>query len=149
MQLFMWKFEGEEQIRYFRMTRLVMGNKPSANCSQIALRESSYINDNDQKFPDAAQALTQNSYVDNTFVTAPNHDKVEEKIKQVETVAGAGGFRYKPWVISGSASPDQMIISGETEDEKALGVMWRVKEDLFYVKVNISGKKKNVKSSDH
>ena len=147
MQLFMWRFEGEEQIRYFRMTRLVMGNKPSANCSQIALRESSYINDNDEKFPDAARALTRDSYVDNTFVTAPSHDKVEEKINQVETVAGAGGFRYKPWVISGSASPDQMIISGETEDEKALGVMWKVKEDLFYVKVNISGKKRNVNIS--
>ena len=30
----------EEQIRYFRTTRLVMSNKPSANCSQIALRET-------------------------------------------------------------------------------------------------------------
>ena len=47
---------------------------------------------NDEKFPDAAKALTQNSYVDITFDTAPNHDKVEEKIKQVETVSGAGGF---------------------------------------------------------
>ena len=37
-----------------------------------------------------------------------------------------------------------MIVNGEAEDEKALGVMWKVKDDLFYVKVNISGKKRNV-----
>ena len=147
MQLFMWRFEGEEQIRYFRMTRLVMGNKPSANCSQIALRESSYINNNEEKFPDAAQALVHDSYVDNTFVTGPNHNKVETKIEHVETVAGDGGFSYKPWIISGTDSPDLMIVNGETEDEKALGVMWKVKEDRFYVKVNISGKKRNVNIS--
>ena len=68
-----------------------MGNKPSANCSQIALRESSYINNNEEKFPDAAQALVHDSYVDNTFVTGPNHNKVETKIEHVETVAGDGG----------------------------------------------------------
>ena len=36
----MWRFKGEESIKVFAMCRLVMGNKPSANCSQIALRET-------------------------------------------------------------------------------------------------------------
>ena len=76
----------EEQIRSFRTTRPVIGNKPLANCSQIALRET-YINHNDERFPDAAKALTRDSYVDNTFVTAPSHDKVERKIEHVKTVA--------------------------------------------------------------
>ena len=33
MQLFVWKFGGEERTRIFCMTRLVMGNKMSANLS--------------------------------------------------------------------------------------------------------------------
>ena len=34
MQLFIWQFEGEDQPQVFAMTRLVMGNKPSANVAQ-------------------------------------------------------------------------------------------------------------------
>ena len=42
-----------------------MGNKPSANSSQIALRETAYIDNNHEKFPVAARALTRESYVNN------------------------------------------------------------------------------------
>ena len=90
MQLFLWKFEGENKIRTFAMTRLVMGNKPSANASQIALRETGYINNNQEKFPAAARALTSNSYVDNTFVGNEDHKSVEDDIKAVERVAMPG-----------------------------------------------------------
>ena len=50
MQLFVWKFGGEERIRTFRMTRLVMGNKLSANLSP-------------EQFPVAYEALIDDSYV--------------------------------------------------------------------------------------
>ena len=144
MQLFMWRFKGEEEIRIFAMTRLVMGNKPSANSSQIALRETAFIENNHEKFPVAARALTRESYVDNTFTTAPSHEQIKENIDSIETVAKAGGFMYKPWVVSGTDVPDQLLVNGEAEDERALGIHWNVKEDLFYVKVNISGKKRTV-----
>ena len=86
MQLFLWKFEGETKIRTFAMTRLVMGNRPSANASQIALRETGYINDNHIKFPAAAKALARNSYVDNTFVGNDDLESVKEDIKAVACV---------------------------------------------------------------
>ena len=37
MQLFMWRFKGEEETRVFAMTRLVMGNKPSSAISIISV----------------------------------------------------------------------------------------------------------------
>ena len=142
MQLFLWKFKGEDKIQTLAMTRLVMGSKPSANSSQIALRETAFLDNNDVKYPAAVKALVKNSYVDNTFVGNETHEAVYKDIEAVETVAKQGGFFYKPWVVSGQDVGDQMVLNtDEVEDDKALGVMWDVKRDLFYIKVGASGKK--------
>ena len=37
MQLFVWKFKGEDKLRTFCMKRLVMGNKPITNISFVAV----------------------------------------------------------------------------------------------------------------
>ena len=63
MQLYMWKFKGEHKIRTYAMTRLVMGNKSSANSSQTALKETAVLGDCKEKFPEAATALIDYSYV--------------------------------------------------------------------------------------
>ena len=49
------------------MTRLVMGNKPSGSLSQVALRQTSELDDNAEKYPIAHEAITADSYVDNIF----------------------------------------------------------------------------------
>ena len=147
MQLWMWHFKGEDKPRMFCMTRLVMGSRPSANCSQMALRETAYIEDSDKKHPEAAEALIRNSYVDNTFFSVPDAEAAKERIEVIEAVAARGGFRYKPWVVSYQDVPDQLVVNGEVEDEKALGIHWGVRDDTFYVKVNVSGKRRNLKIS--
>jgi len=147
MQLFIWRFKGEDRIRVFAMTRLVMGNKPSANCSQIALKETAGLNNNNVKYPEAAKALIHNSYVDNTFTTAENIAVLMKNISDIELVASGGGFYYKPWVVSGEDVPD-LVIAGPvdclvTESEKALGVYWDVRDDKFFIKVEAQGRKNN------
>jgi len=151
MQLYIWRFKGEQVIRIFAMTRLVMGNKPSANCSQIALKETAFLDQSDIMYPDAAKALVHNSYVDNTFTTCSDLPSIKKKIADIEYVALKGGFQYKPWVISGENVPDQFLAapveSLNTEAEKALGVYWDVRNDKFFVKVEAQGRKKNAKVS--
>ena len=70
MQLFVWKFEGEERIRTFCMTRLIMGNKLRANLSP-------------EQFPVAYN-------VDNVFITAPNIDKLGSGIEEI---------LFKEWIV--------------------------------------------------
>ena len=148
MQLFCWQFQGEDRVRTFRMKRLVMGNKPSANSSQIALKETAVINGNDLQFPAAKKALVHNSYVDNTFTGHDTRKETEKNIADIKKVAAEGGFFFKPWTISGDQVTDQMVLNSEdVEDERALGVMWSVHEDKFYIKVGASGKKKTVSIS--
>ena len=79
------------------MTRFVMGSKPSGNISIVAMRENPSRGENQVKFPLAYKALTVNSYVDNTFITAPNHEELDQAIAETEKVANSGGFYYKDW----------------------------------------------------
>ena len=149
MQLWLWQFEGEAEVKIFSMRRLVMGNRPSANVSQIALKETAKLEDNEERFPHAYAALCKDSYVDNTFVTANNHEVIHQKIAETEHVAGMAGFRYKPWVISGQDEGTVMVGQGpagegENTEEKALGLFWNVKEDKLFVKVQINGKKRKI-----
>ena len=72
MQLFIWQFKGEEKMKTYAMTRLVMGNKPSTNISIVAVKETAQLEDFKTRYPVAYQALMYDSYVDNVFLTAPD-----------------------------------------------------------------------------
>ena len=150
MQIFMWKFLGEQDVRYFKMERLVMGNKPSASLSGVALGETARLGEYQTKFPAAFKALTSDAYVDNIFVTAPDHTSLNNKIAEIEYVAANGGFYFKPFVISGQNIPD-VVIGVQTQEslnnleEKALGVYWDVRKDLLYVKADLSKSSKKVR----
>ena len=150
MQLFVWRWSGESELRYFAMTRLVMGNKPSGPISCVAVHETARLSNYEEKYPVALEALCKNTYVDNTFVTGPNLTKVKEDIAEIELVAGKGGFFYKEWVISGQEVPDQVIAVHlpdqiQAEEERALGVDWDVVNDMLSVKVNIAKPSKKIK----
>ena len=149
MQLYIWKFTGEDNIRIFAMSRLVMGNKPSANCSQIALKETAYLNNNDINYPKAKLALTEDSYVDNTFTMANNIEDLKKNIEEIEIVAKEGGFNYKPWIIGGQSISQEHPLPTRTQEletsqeEKALGIHWNVEQDNLFIKGESISKNKS------
>ena len=64
-------------------------------------------------------------------------------IEEIEKVSAMGGFYYKDWIISGRDIPEQFIsvqLPGaiSVDEERALGMMWDVKKDEFYMKSNSS-----------
>ena len=149
MQLFVWQFKGEDKLRTFAMTRLVMGNKPSSNISIVTVKETANLGDCVSKYPVAYQALVHDSYVDNVFLTAPDVETLLKGIAEIETVSAKGGFKFKEWVISGQNIPEQKVSiklpnAINPEEEKALGVFWNAKDDQFYVKPGITDKERNL-----
>ena len=139
MQLWFWKFKGENTIRTFSMTRLVMRNRPSSNISVLAVRESTNLQDFRVRYPDACKTLLRDSYVDNVFVTAPNIEVLFERIGEVEEIASAGGFKFKPWMVSGEINVDETLIPvGCCDVEKVLGMYWDTQSDKYFVKLEIS-----------
>ena len=157
MQLFVWQFKGEDKLKTFAMTRLVMGNKPSSNISIVAVKETAQLEDCQTKFPVAYQALMSDSYVDNVFLTAPDTDTLVQGITEIETVAAKGGFKFKEWIVSGQNIPEKKVSiklpnAMDPDEAKALGVFWNVKEDEFYVKPGITDKERSLldgRSIDH
>ena len=83
---------------------------------QIALKEMAKLQDLPERFPDDYMALCRDSYVDsyvdNTFVNACDHENIQGKINETEVVASKGGFQYKPWVISGQDVGKVMVSQG-------------------------------------
>ena len=64
-----------------------------------------------------------------------------------------GGFYYKEWLVSGQDIPEQLIgvqlpNAIAQDEEKALGVLWNIKNDLLYVKPNFEKPGKKQKKSD-
>ena len=147
MQLFVWKFKGETKIRTFCMTGLVMGNRPSTNISIIAMRLNASRGNNKIDYPIAHEALTTNSYVDNTFCGAENDEDLEKAIEQTELVANSAGFHYKEWQRSGVGGSESVLLATGSTDasvEKALGLMWNTSADELFVRVDLAKPPKKV-----
>ena len=144
-QMFVWQFKGDDKLRTFAMTRLPMGNCPSTNISIVAVKETSELDDNANRYPKAHRALNQNSYVDNVFHGANTKEGLHEGIKEIELVAEKGGFKFKDWIISYQKIPEQVIgvklpNAIDPNIEKALGVFWDVELDNLYIKPSFTDK---------
>ena len=90
--------------------------------------------------PEACEVLKKDIYVDNVFVTAPTIEDLLRIIRGVERVAGAGGFKFKEWMIPGQVSDGEKLVSlqGYDEVEKALGLYWCLVNDELFVKLELS-----------
>ena len=95
MQLWLWKFPEDDDIRTFCMTRLVMGNIYSLALSIVAVHETSELGDNRTRYPVTYQTLKRYSNLDKVSQAAPDVDKIKEDIKKIELVSAMGGFHYK------------------------------------------------------
>ena len=67
-----------------------MGLKPSSNFAVIAMKETSKLEDFEAKYPVARKALSEDSYVDNTFVTGKSVEVVKEKNEEINLLPVTG-----------------------------------------------------------
>ena len=95
MQLWLWKFPEDADIRTFLMTRLVMGNIYSPSLSIVAIHDTAKLGDKRTRYPVAYQTLKRNLYMDNVCRGAPDVDSIKKDIQELELVPAIGGFHYK------------------------------------------------------
>ena len=75
------------------------------------------------------------------FVNASNVEALLERISEIEEIASAGGFKFKPWMVSGGISGDASVVPvGCSDLEKALGMYWDTSLDQLLVKLDVSSK---------
>ena len=120
-----------------------MGLKPSANFAIIAMKETSKLEDFEERYPIAKKALSEDSYVDNTFITGKTIEGIRRKIEEINFVVSHGGVKYKEWNISKENFTQEAVSVHLPHtigvDKEPPGVFWNVsKDEIYSSRLNIS-----------
>ena len=118
----------------FKTMTATFGDK-SAGCASItALFKTAQMYKSIN--PEASLKIEKDSYVDDIVSGAGSRVEVLQLDQDMRTIAGKGGFKFKPTVFTGDDVPPMAI----------LGIEWGPKEDTLSIrcKVNVSGKFKGV-----
>ena len=137
---FLWRnLQTDREPDVYVKTVLTFGDKPAAAMAQIALRKTA--DEAREDFPEAAQVLKDNTYMDDICDSVCTEEEARELTKCIDSVLETGGFKVKGWLSNkANSNTDQeerkeaAILQGVNE-EKVLGVVWNNHTDMFTLKV--------------
>lgn len=136
---FLWRnLETEREPDVYVKTVLTFGDKPAPAMAQTALRKTAEENKND--YPEAAEALTKNSYMDDICGSVETVTQAQKLTGDLDKVLESGGFGIKGWtsnkVLTKAENQEKGLKVFQKEvEEKVLGVVWNYVTDEFSFKV--------------
>ena len=126
--------ESERNPDTYVKTVLTFGDKPAPAMAQIALRKTA--NESAHVHPEAADVLTNNTYMDDICESSKTTDKARKLTHEINEVLATGGFSVKEWILNCDQEEEQPSqerdASSEAEkssSEKVLGLEWNPKSD--------------------
>ena len=132
---FLWRnLETEREPDVYVKTVLTFGYKPAPAMAQTALRKTAEENKND--YPEAAEALTKNSYMDDICGSVDTVMQAQKLTGDLDKVLESGGFGVKGWtsnkVLTKAEDQERGLKVFQKEvEEKVLGVVWNYVTDEF------------------
>ena len=138
---FPWRnLKTDQEPDVYVKTVLTFGDKPASAMAQIALRKTA--DEAKEKFPEAAQVLKDNTYMDDICDSVRTEEEARELTKCIDNVLETGGFKVKGWLSNKAkeSNTDQgetkeAAILNSASEEKVLGVAWNTYADIFTFKV--------------
>ena len=107
--------------------------------ARIALRNTA--DEAREDFPEAAQVLKDNTYMDDICDSFSTEEEARELTKCIDSVLEKGGFKVKGWLSNKATSntdqekrKETAILQGVNE-EMVLGVVWNSHKDMFTLKL--------------
>nr|XP_061826459.1 uncharacterized protein LOC133612783 [Nerophis lumbriciformis] len=154
---FLWRDAENEDLEEYAITRVNIGDKPAGCIAQLAMRETANL-PLFAHLEEERRVLHNDSYVDDILTSHNNLDQLNIITANVERILKTGGFELKPWVFTGQSGrkerseeertmkntiilPNQM----SDDDNKALGLGYRVEEDKLHVRIRINFSKRKQK----
>ena len=130
----------------------VFAGTTSPSCSDYALRRTA--RDNEVKcYPEVAETLRSNFYVDDLLNPVKDEEIAVILMKDVKALCAEGGFHLSKFVSNskhvllsirkgdrGKGLHDQELRFGTLPTEKALGIIWDIKEDKLGFCINFKEK---------
>ena len=138
---FLWRdLEQGRRPDVYIMQVVTFGDKPSPAMAQMALRKTA--EEGAKKYPDAARALLQNTYMDDICVSVTDAKDGTELSRQLDEVLEAGGFKVKEWRSNRPLNESETDKSSSNlletvNDDKVLGMVWENGTDDFSYKVKL------------
>ena len=108
MQRFLWReMKTDEPPKTLAVVVNNFGIKP-ANCiATSALHKSADMFS--EKYPEASQAIKEQTYIDDELVAAENNVKLHQKTDGMDEITAHAGMSNKGWTFSGDISSDIRI----------------------------------------
>ena len=149
---FLWRKTMDARPDIYIMTAVSFGDKPAAAIAGLALTKTAMIGK--EKYPEAANTVIRNSYVDDLLDSFDDQSKARQIASEIEELLGHCGFRIKEWVLSSEVAkkgPHEIgapptISQAGACSTKVLGIVWNPENDRlsFAARVNFSQKKRKI-----
>ena len=142
---FLWREDPSTEVSVFQHVRHNFGSKDSPTCAIYALKRTA--TDNADMFPEAAQSVHKNFYMDDYLESSPTAEEAAEKAKDLVKMLSEGGFKlYITNIISNdpkilnqiepdseNQSNDGKQLLKQDESSHVLGLKWNHKSDTLVV----------------
>ena len=140
---FLWRnFNTQRMLDVYVKTVFTFGDKPAPAMAQIALIKKEEKRD---EYPEAAETLTKNSYMDDIFDSVDIVRQAKKLTHDIEKVLESRGFAVIGWTSNKAFTETQNLKRGfkpppppqETREERVLGLVRNCNTDEFRFKVKL------------
>ena len=139
---FLWREDPAAEVAVFQYVRHIFGSEDSPTCANYALRRTA--TDNASQFPEAAQSVINNFYMDDYLESSPSIEEAARKAKDLVKLLSLGGFKltkfvsnvrtFPPQVETDSTTPTETKEIPSTEESShVLGLKWNHSSDTLVV----------------
>ena len=139
---FLWREDPASEVAVFQYVRHIFGSKDSPTCANYALRRTA--TDNASQFPEAAQSVINNFYMDDYLESSPTAEEATRKAKDLVNLLSLGGFKLTKFVSNVPTIPPQLEAdpTSPTEGKQipstenlshVLGLKWNHSTDTLVV----------------
>ena len=137
---FLWREDPASEVAVYQYTRHIFGSKDSPTCANYALKCTG--TDNQSDFPQAAQSVHRNFYMDDYLESSPTVEEASNKAKEIVKLLAKGGFKlYKfvsnlnqlPTELESNLTPNQEKAIPSANESHVLGLKWNHSSDTLVV----------------
>ena len=139
---FLWREDPAAEVAVFQYVRHIFGPKDSPTCANYALRRTA--TDNASQFPEAAQSVINNFYMDDYLESSRTIEEAARKAKDLVNLLSLGSFELTKFVSNVRTIPPQVETNSTTptetkeipsteESSPVLGLKWSHSSDTLVV----------------
>lgn len=139
-QLILWRNNPTDSLKIYKLLTVTYGMSTASFLATRCLKQLAL--DNEINYPEAAQSILKDFYMDDYLVSVKDIQSACFLIKDVNNILLSGGFRLRQWSSNNeqvlnfvsqldSSTKTDYIIKDEQSCSKTLGTVWNSSKDIL------------------